>query len=133
MSLFEKATRQKLRFPSIKGELSVEQLWELPLTSVIGFDLDSVAKAINKTVKESAEESFVSTSVNSVNEKATLSLEVVKHVISVKITEADNATKAQGKRLERQKLLEALERTKDSELSELSAEEIQKRIDALGE
>lgn len=131
MSLFEKATRQKLRFPSSKGDLSVEQLWELPLTSANGFDLDTVAKTVNKTVKESAEESFVNKSVNSVNTAAALRLEVVKHIISVKLSEADNATKALAKRQVRQQLLEALDKSKQSELAGLSAEEIQKRLDAL--
>ena len=49
-NLFLQATREKFRFESSKGDLSVEQLWDLPLTSRTGFDLDTVAKAVNKFV-----------------------------------------------------------------------------------
>ena len=31
MNLFEKATRKAFRFPTVKGEITVEQLWQLPL------------------------------------------------------------------------------------------------------
>ena len=31
MNLFEKATRKAFRFPTGKGELTIEQLWQLPL------------------------------------------------------------------------------------------------------
>ncbi len=132
MSLFEKASRKKLRFPSTKGELSVEQLWDLPLTSNNGFDLDTIAKAVNKTVKETAEESFVKPVV-SANVLPALRLEVVKRIIEVKLEEADKATKAAAKRQERQQLLEALAHSKQNELAGLSPEEIQKRLDALDE
>lgn len=130
MSLFEKATRLKLRFPSSKGELSVEQLWELPLTSTNGFNLDAVAKAVNATVKAESEESFVKPASTS-NNLPTLRLDVVKHIIAVKLAEADNATKAAAKRQERQQLLEALAAAKQNELAGLTQEEIQKRLDAL--
>ena len=61
MNLFEIATRAKFRFDSLKGALTVEQLWELPLQSRTGVDLDTVAKGINASLKEVAEESFVPT------------------------------------------------------------------------
>ena len=64
MNLFEIATRKKLRFPSLKGELSAEQLWDLPLSSRVGLDLDNIAKAVNKDLKAEEEDSFVKTSTN---------------------------------------------------------------------
>ena len=63
-NLFMQATREKFRFESSKGDLSVEQLWDLPLTSRTGFDLDTVAKAVNADLKASNEESFVNASNN---------------------------------------------------------------------
>lgn len=55
-TLFELATRQKLRFASPKGLLTVEDLWDLPMTG--NTSLDSVSKLANRDVKVSAEESL---------------------------------------------------------------------------
>ena len=63
-NLFLQATREKFRFESPKGDLSVEQLWDLPLTSRTGFDLDTVAKTVNADLKASNEESFVNVNNN---------------------------------------------------------------------
>ena len=37
MNIFEYATRAKLRFASSRGDLTVEQLWDVPLRSTDGF------------------------------------------------------------------------------------------------
>ncbi len=47
-SMFEYATRHKLRFTSSKGELTVEQLWDAPLLSGDGFNLNNIAKAAKR-------------------------------------------------------------------------------------
>jgi hypothetical protein len=51
MNIFEQATRRAIRFESAKGDLSVEQLWDLPLQSRNQFDLDTVAKTVNRQLK----------------------------------------------------------------------------------
>lgn len=132
MNIFEQATRQKIRFPSAKGEFTTEQLWELPLTSKTGFDLDTVAREVNRDLKETAEESFVSTRANPARAQLELKLELVKHVIAVKITEADAREKAASRAQERQRLQEILARKQDAELEGLSVEDIQKRLAELG-
>ena len=58
--MFEKATRRKLRFTSAAGLLSTEDLWDLPLTSATGkANLDDIAKALNRRLKDAEEVSFV--------------------------------------------------------------------------
>ena len=54
MNLFEIASRNKLRVPTTKGDLTVEQLWDLPLKSANGLSLDSIAIALNKQLESSA-------------------------------------------------------------------------------
>ena len=49
--MFERAAKRKLRFTSSKGSLSVEDLYDLSLTS-----LDSIAKGVNRQLKAEAEE-----------------------------------------------------------------------------
>ncbi|MFA5457111.1 MAG: hypothetical protein WC261_05690, partial [Synergistaceae bacterium] len=52
--MFEKATRMKLRIATGKGNLSVEDLWDLNLAQ-----LNEVAKGLNRRVKELGEEDFL--------------------------------------------------------------------------
>jgi hypothetical protein len=82
--LFIVASRKKFRFASERGDLSVEQLWDLPLTSKNGFNLNAVAIAVDSELKGLAEESFVETSTNPRRRELEQMLEVVKYVISVK-------------------------------------------------
>ena len=40
--IFKQATKLKLRFSSVRGDLTVEDLWDLPLTSKSNLSLDGV-------------------------------------------------------------------------------------------
>ena len=63
-NLFLLASRKKFRFPSVKGDLVVEQLWEMPLTSKNGFSVNDVAMAVKKELRTLEEDSFVEVSPN---------------------------------------------------------------------
>jgi hypothetical protein len=130
-TMFETATRSKLRFTSSRGELSVEMLWDVPLRSRDGFDLDAIARSANKALKNLTEESFVSTERTPAHAKAELTLELVKYVIQVKLAEEETAKKRAENKVEREKLLAILAEKQAGKLSELSEREIQKRINAL--
>lgn len=122
MSTFLKASKKKLRFATSKGELSTEQLWDLSLTS-----LDTIAKAVNKRIKDSEEESFIGkkTSGNADDE---LRLEVLKEVIRVKMEDQDKRAKA-SERAEKLRHLKQLATEKQTEaFGNQSLEEIQKQI-----
>ena len=130
--LYKQASRLKLRFESNKGFLSVEQLWEVPLTSPSGFCLDHIARNVNLALKDTGEGSFVEAVIPEGKVENELRLEILKDIIAtIKLEERkakqDEKTKAQ----EKQRLLEILAKKKDSALEELSVEEIQKRIEAL--
>ena len=94
-NMFETATRSKLRFASSRGELSVEQLWDVPLRARTGddFNLDAVAKAANKVLKGLTEESFVSTERTPAVARAETALELIKYVIATKLAEEKAAAK----------------------------------------
>jgi hypothetical protein len=132
-NIFEFATRNKLRFTSVRGMLTVEQLWDVPLRSNDLFNLDTIAKTTNKALKEVSEESFVEANQTPELERWTATMEVIKHVIAVKLEEEEaNRRRAQNK-LEREKLLSILAEKQEGRLSELSEKELQKRIAALGD
>lgn len=131
MSMFEYATRKKLRFASSKGELTVEQLWDVPLRGRDDFNLDTIAKGANKALKALSEESFVRTERTPDQYRAEMALEIVKHVIEVKLAEEDAAKRRADNKAEREKLLAILAKKQEGKLDELSEKELQRRINAL--
>lgn len=130
-NLFEYATRNKIRFASSRGELSVEQLWDVPLRSTDGFNLDAVAKAANKAYKDATEESFVSSARTAVHTRLENTLEVVKRVIQVKLDDEAAAKRRAENKVEKEKLLKILAEKQDGKLSDLTEKELQRRIAAL--
>ena len=131
MNLFELATRQAFRFPSNKGPLTTEQLWDLPLQSRTNFDLDSVAKAVNAQLKAVTEESFVATTEKPGKALAERQLEIVKHIIATKIAENEHARTLAERRAKREKLLGLLEKKQDATLEGMSIEQIKAELAAL--
>ena len=131
MNIFEQATRRAIRFESAKGDLSVEQLWDLPLQSRNQFDLDTIPKTVNRQLNAVTEESFVSVRENPAKETLSLKLELVKHIISVKLQEAEEARNRANKASEKEKLLRLLDEKQNEALRALTPEEIQERLKAL--
>ena len=127
-TLFELATRQKLRFASPKGLLTVEDLWDLPMTG--NTSLDTVSKLANRDVKVSAEESFVA-DATAVNETAVLKLDVLKHIIAVRKAELALRQAAQEKADRKRKLLDLLAQKDDEKDASLSREDILKELESL--
>ena len=132
MSMFEQATREKFRFPSIKGDLTTEQLWDLPLTAKNDFSLDGVAKAVNHELKGADEESFVETKSNPRKKELEAMLEILKHIIAVRQAENAAARTSQERRAERARLEAILATKQAAALEGLSEADIQARLDALG-
>ena len=128
---FEFASRNKLRYTSTRGELTTEQLWDVPLRSKDGFNLDNIARTANRALKDLAEESFVSTERTPAQDRAEITLEVVKTVIETKLREEEVSRKRASNRAERERLLAILAEKQAGKLSEMSEQDLQQRIDAL--
>lgn len=130
MELFLMAARNKFRFSSSKGDLTAEQLWDLPLSSKSGFDLDSVAKSLNAELKSLAEESFVKT-VSPKKGELEAKFELVKQIIATRIQENEAANAAIIRKEKLRKLEELLDKKREAALGSLSEEELQAQIAAL--
>ena len=123
--MFEKASKMKLRISSSKGLLAVEDLWDLKLT-----DLNTIAKDLNKKVKEHGEEDFlaVSTAEEAVDK---LRFDLVLHVLNTKKAEAAAREDERERKLKRQRLLSVLERKQDQELDNLTLEQVEAQLKSL--
>lgn len=130
-NLFLIASRNKYRFPSEKGYLTVEQLWDLPLSSRTKFDLNNVAIAVNNELKSIAEESFVEASSNPRKGELERQLEIVKLIIATKQEENQKATDRAAKAALKAKIQEAIDAKKDDALRSASLEDLQAQLAAL--
>lgn len=122
--MFETATRSKFRFP-FKGLVNVEDLWDLSVES-----LDSIYKTLNSQLKQANEESLLQ--VRSENDKELdTKIEIVKHIVSVKLEERANRLKAKERKEQKQKILEVLQAKQDASLQSKSEEDLKKMLDEL--
>jgi hypothetical protein len=129
-NIFEQAAKEKVRFGTTKGQLTVENLWDLSVD-----DLDTLAKAVNKRVKEQAEESFIpnKTVSRATKESRTLALQLdlLKHVITVKSEEADKAKQTADRRAKLAQLKELAANKSTEALASKSLDEITQMINDL--
>lgn len=126
LNIFEYAVRNKVRFP-FKGMISVEDLWDLSLTN-----LDSIYKILNKQVKQSEEESLLTTK-NSVDTELEVQIEIIKHIVSVKLKEQEAREKAVAKNAQKQKIMSIIATKEDEALQNSSVEDLRKMLDELND
>lgn len=122
MNIFEKASRMKLRINSTKGILSVEDLWDLSLDK-----LNNLAKDINRKLREQGEEDFLGNTPSS-DAKLSLTLDIIKEIIRVRLEEKSIVEKNAEKKAKKEQLMAILARKEAESLEGKSIEEIRKLI-----
>ena len=122
--MFIKAARKKMRFP-YKGQTTVEDLWDLPVT-----ELDKIFKILNAEAKEAKEESLLETKSEE-SEKLAVRIGIIKYIVSVKLEEKKEAELAKERKEQKQKIMEILASKQDEELKGKSVEELEKMLEEL--
>lgn len=108
--MYKQAAALKLRFATSKGNLTVEQLFDLSLT-----DLDKVAVGLKKEYEESGKQSFLTT--RSVKDKeAKLRFDIALDVLNTKVEEAEELKLKKERKERNQKILAIIEDKKDEAL-----------------
>lgn len=123
--MFEKASRLKLRFP-YKGWCAVEDLWDLGVKH-----LDSIFKELNSKLKDQAGESLLDVVKTKASKLIELKIEIVKHIVKVKLAEQEVSENRVLKAERKQKLLAIITAKQDESLHEMSVESLTKLIDEL--
>jgi hypothetical protein len=122
--MFETAVRSKFRFP-FRGVISVEDLWDLSVEY-----LDLVFKALNSQLKQVKEESLLNKKSKQ-DEELDMKIEIVKHIVKVKLEEENLRLKAREKREQKQKILEIMSAKQDESLQNKSIEELTAMLNEL--
>ena len=130
-NIYLKAAKSKLHFKTNAGQITVEDLFDLPLVSKTGMDLDSVAKTVHNALKAEGETSFVENRVNPRKASLELAMEVVKDVIRIK--QEENAAKQDlaAKAAKKEMLKDALVKAQANALSSMTTEQIQAELEKL--
>lgn len=135
MNIFERAVRAKLRFrPAAGGLLSVEDLFDLPLTSRMSsraISLDSLALALHAKLEAGGTKvSFVDNTATPEDSEDKLAFDVVLHVIEAKKAARDASEKAAATKAAKARIMEIIEKKQDGELESKSIEELRQLLAA---
>src|SRR5271155_3052219 len=121
LTIFERATRQPLRFQTAAGLLAVEDLWNLPLTSDTGRpNLDDIAKDLHHHLKVVGDEVSFVKPVEKSDDGIKLAFDVVKRIIDVRVAERDDAKATADRNQRKQEIMAAIERKRNENLSSTS-------------
>lgn len=123
-NLFEMATRNKMRFPSTKGELSVEDLWDLS-----DKDLDVVYKNLKDQEVKSSEESLLDDA--NVDPKLTAAIGIVRYIFTTKRKEKLAEKERINKKRTQKKYIDALSKKQDEAIEKMSEAELRAMINSL--
>ncbi len=132
MNIFEKASRLKLRFNvGSRLNLTVENLWDLPLTHTKGEDLDHIAIELQEQLSSNEKSFVVQQSKTKETQVNQLKFDIVKYIIDVRLEEQKVANLERQRAQEIATLKELQKQAKIRDLQNLSSEEIEERIKSL--
>jgi len=129
--MFEKAAKLKLRFDTTSGPLSVEDIWDLPLTSTKGkANLDDIARGLHKQLKSGDDVSFVVPTRKS-DETIQLKFDLVKHVIDARLAENQAALLEKERADKKQRIMGIIAAKQDETLQGMSLDDLKKLMSEL--
>ena len=123
--MFEKIKKNKVRFNSTRGQLSIEDVWDLPLTNGV-VNLDDMAKALSKELQES-QESFVVKPKKKEN-ISKLKFDAVRHIISIKLDEIEKRKQEVENKAKYAQIVDVLAEKDVEKLKGKSRKELEKEL-----
>ena len=127
---FEQGTRLKLRFKSVGGLITIEDLWDLPLNSKNKMNLDDIAKDLHKQLKSFNEISFLKVDKNDkkIELELQLKFDIVRHIINVKINEIKEKEQGEIIRTKKEELEALIKEKENDEKRNKSIEELKNML-----
>lgn len=116
-NIFEVAVRSKYRYP-FNGYISTEDLWDLTVQQ-----LDEVFKSLKAAEREANEESLLDTCTEADIQRSR-KIAIIRHIVDVKLTEAEEKANEKKASEERQKILAIIADKQNEDLRSKSIEEL---------
>lgn len=128
--MYKIASRKKLRIATSRGNLSVEQLWDLPKD-----DIGQLAIAVRKRIADEkgtagdSELDFLKPTAQKEESIDELTFRILKDIYKTKQAEEDKAHLAAEKRLKNRRILELIAKKQDEALENKSIEELEAMLE----
>lgn len=120
--MYKEASRLKLKFATAKGNLTVDQLWDLSIE-----ELDNLAVTLDTLYKESGKKSFIDK--KSEKDKTTkLRFDIVLDILNTKQEAAEKAQVRAENKEKNKKIIELIQSKKDKSLEGKSIKELEKML-----
>jgi len=120
MANYKKASQDRLRVETKRGSLSVEQLWDLPVT-----ELDEIAVALEAEYKESGGKSFLTDTKSKKDKTLKLSFDIVLDILETKIKASKAASEARENKEHNAYIDNLIVDKKKGEMREMSIEDLE--------
>lgn len=117
--MYKEASKQKLRFTTSKGSLTVEQLWELDLKT-----LDALAVSLEESYENSRGKSFLDKKATK-DKTIKLQFDIALDILQTKIAETEALKEAKDNKEHNQKILAIIQEKKEGALSKKSIKELE--------
>ena len=132
MSIFQQASRSKLRFATQLGNLSTEDLWDLPLTSAKGVSLKSIATDLQLQISaQPLKELDFFDVVEATDSTLQLRFDIVKHIVTTRVAESRDKSAEAAKETKRAQLQALINDKLQDELKGKSIDELQAELASL--
>jgi len=120
--MYKQASKIRLRIDTNKGNLTIEQLWDLSLT-----ELDTLAVSLEQAYKASKGKSFLAKKTTK-DRVIKLQFDITLDVLATKMEEAEVRATAAEKKEHNQNILGLIKKKKESELENLTIEELESQL-----
>lgn len=125
MDLFAKVVKMGLMFKTVRGLVTPQQLWQMPLSGNNGYNLDQVSREVLAEMNTKSESLVTVAKVDVQNE---LRVEVLKFVIEDLQSELARKEKAKKTRERNQQIAAILERKENASLESMDAADLRKLL-----
>jgi hypothetical protein len=131
-NLFIAASRNKVRFDTVQGQLSIEDLWDLPLQTTRSGRacLDTIAIELDQRLKNAGTTSFVNDAPVG-NDELKMKFDIVLHVIEVRKAENKAVEVLRANAERKQKILSLIANKEDEALASQSVDELRELVSTL--
>jgi hypothetical protein len=124
MNIFQRASKEQLRFNTNLGVLTVEDLWNVKLEH-----LDDLAVSYKRELSDTSGESFLKKS-KVVDNTLQLRLDICKEIIDCRVEELDKEEKRKSVKAKNQRIMDLIVKKEDEAFEKTDIDELRSMLES---